>query len=128
MGMAAAKQGDKVVAADMHNIIVTPPGTVVLTPHPFNGILDGNLSANVNIMGRAAATVDSTATNTPPHLPIGGTFQKPPANRGTIQAGSGTVFINGKPAARNGDTAETCNDPKDLSVGKVIATGTVNIG
>ena len=79
-------------------------------------------------MGRAAATTGSTATNTPPHLPIGGTFQKPPANRGTIQAGSRTVFINGKPVARNGDVAVTCNDPNDVPAGTVVAAGTVMIG
>lgn len=118
MGMPAAKQGDKVVATDMHNIIVTPPGTVVSTPHPFSGIIDGSLSSNVNIMGHPAATVNSTATNTPPHLPIGGTFQKPPANRGTIKIGSGTVFINGRAAARNGDTAVTCNDVTVAGVAK----------
>ncbi len=127
MSMAAAKQGDRVTAKDLH-AIVTPPGATVLTLHPFNGILDGNLSPNVNIMGRAAAVVGSTASNTPPHLPIGGTFQKPPANRGTIQLGSGTVFINSKPAARNGDRALTCNDPNDLLVGTVVAVGTVRIG
>jgi uncharacterized Zn-binding protein involved in type VI secretion len=31
-------------------------------------------------------------------------------------------------AARNGDTAQTCNDPVDLPIGKVIAMGTVFIG
>ena len=46
----------------------------------------------------------------------------------TIITGSATVFINGKPAARNGDTAITCNDPVDLPVGKVVAKGTVFIG
>jgi uncharacterized Zn-binding protein involved in type VI secretion len=125
---AAAKQGDTVVATDMH--LIKPPGLPppVLTPHPFHGILDGNLSPDVNIMGRPAATMHSTATNKPPHKPIGGTFVTPPANRGTISMGSGTVFINSKPAARNGDTARTCNDPADLPVGKVVAAGTVNIG
>jgi uncharacterized Zn-binding protein involved in type VI secretion len=38
------------------------------------------------------------------------------------------VKINGKMAARNGDIAETCNDPVDLPVGQVIAVGTVFIG
>ena len=116
------------MAMDMH--LIQPPGTVppVLTPHPFNGIINGSLSADVNIMGMPAATMKSTASNTPAHLPIGGTFVKPPANRGTIIAGSATVFINGKPAARNGDAAFTCNDPADLPVGKVVAKGTVFIG
>jgi uncharacterized Zn-binding protein involved in type VI secretion len=42
--------------------------------------------------------------------------------------GSGTVMINKKPAARNGDTVMTCNDPVDAPVGKIIAVGTVMIG
>ncbi len=37
-------------------------------------------------------------------------------------------LINGKQAARNGDTATTCNDPVDLPVGTVVAAGTVLIG
>jgi uncharacterized Zn-binding protein involved in type VI secretion len=127
MGMVAAKQGDQIKAVDTHNI-VPPSGPPVPTPHPFNGIIDGNLSPSVNIMGRPAATTGSTATNTPPHVPIGGTFQKPPANRGTIQVGSRTVFINGKPVARTGDKAMTCNDPTDVLAGTVVATGTVMIG
>ncbi|MEM2029510.1 MAG: PAAR domain-containing protein, partial [Candidatus Bathyarchaeia archaeon] len=78
--------------------------------------------------GLPAATVGSTAQNMPPHIPQGGPFQKPPSNMAVIQTGSQTVMINGKPAARNGDTAVTCNDPVDLPVGKVIAIGTVMIG
>ena len=42
--------------------------------------------------------------------------------------GSATVLINGKMAARNGDTALTCNDPVDMPVGTVVAAGTVMIG
>jgi uncharacterized Zn-binding protein involved in type VI secretion len=94
------------------------------------GIIQGNLSSNVKIMGQAAATVDSTADNTPSHLPTppGTSFQQPPANKATIKQGSSTVKINGKPAARNGDMAETCNDPAPQPIGKVIAVGTVFIG
>jgi uncharacterized Zn-binding protein involved in type VI secretion len=128
VGMPAAKKGDKITAKDVH--LIQPPGTAppASTQHPFNGIISGNLSANVNIVGKPAATMNSTASNTPAHLPIGGTFIKPPANRGSIIAGSATVFINGKPAARSGDVAVTCNDPVDLPVGKVVAKGTVFIG
>jgi uncharacterized Zn-binding protein involved in type VI secretion len=75
-----------------------------------------------------AATVNSTATNTPPHIPIGGTFVKPPTNQARIIMGSSTVFINGQPAARAGDTALTCNDPVDLPSGTVVAVSTVLIG
>jgi uncharacterized Zn-binding protein involved in type VI secretion len=45
-----------------------------------------------------------------------------------VQAGSPTVRINSKPAARNGDRALTCNDPTDLPAGTIIAAGTVSIG
>jgi uncharacterized Zn-binding protein involved in type VI secretion len=130
MGTPAAKQGDQIMATDTHIILVPAASGSVPTPlpHPFAGIIDGNLSSNVNIMGMLAATVDSTATNTPPHIPQGAPFQKPPSNKGTIKTGSGTVKINGKMAARNGDTAMTCNDPSDAPVGTVIATGTVFIG
>ena len=130
MGMPAAKQGDKIVGVDIHIIMIPSPTGQVPTPlpHPFNGTINGSLSQNVKIMGKPAATANSTATNTPPHIPQGGQFQKPPSNKATIMIGSPTVKINGKMAARNGDTVMTCNDPSDLPVGKVIATGTVYIG
>ncbi len=132
MGQPAAKQGDQIVATDTH-IVMVPSGPALVPtplPHPFTGIINGGLSSDVNIMGMPAATVDSTADNTPPHIPTppGTAFQNPPANKATIKLGSPTVKINGKMAARNGDTAETCNDPADLPVGQVIAVGTVMIG
>jgi uncharacterized Zn-binding protein involved in type VI secretion len=132
MGQPAAKKGDQIVATDTHIVLVPSGPAMVPTPlpHPFTGIIGGALSADVNIMGMPAATVDSTADNTPPHIqtPPGASFQKPPANKATIKMGSATVSINGKKAARNGDTAETCNDPADLPIGQVIAVGTVMIG
>ena len=124
----AAKQGDKVTAVDIHLIQPPGPSSPVPVPHPFNGIIDGSLSSDVKIQGMPAATMNSTATNTPPHIPQGGTFVKPPSNRATIIKGSATVFINSKAAARSGDTALTCNDPVDAPVGTVVAVGTVNIG
>jgi len=130
MGQPAAKQGDQITAIDTHIILIPSPGGPVPTPlpHPFSGIINSNLSSNVTIMGMAAAMQGSTADNLPPHIPQGGSFQTPPSNRGQIMTGSATVMINGKPAARNGDTAQTCNDPVDQPVGTVIAVGTVLIG
>lgn len=133
MGQPAAKQGDQITGVDIHIVMVpAPPAPPVPTPlpHPFSGIINGNLSSDVKIMGMPAATVDSTADNTPPHIPTppGVSFQKPPANKATIKMGSMTVKINGKAAARNGDIAMTCNDPADMPVGTVIAVGTVMIG
>jgi uncharacterized Zn-binding protein involved in type VI secretion len=127
MGQPAAKQGDKVVAADTHIILVPSPGGPVPTPipHPFNGIIDASLSSNVMVIRMPAATQGSIADNMPPHIPMGGSFSKPPTNKAQIITGSPTVMINGKPAARNGDTALTCNDPVDLPNGTVVAVGTV---
>ena len=132
MGQAAAKKGDRITATDTHIVMVPSPGGPVPTPlpHPFAGQLNGGLSSDVNIMGMAAATVGSTADNSPAHvaMPPGTSFQAPPANKGTVKMGSSTVKINGKAAARNGDAAETCNDPSDAPVGTVVAAGTVKFG
>lgn len=130
MGQPAAKKGDDVVGVDIHIVMIPSPGGPVPTPlpHPFSGKLDGELSSDVNIEGKAAATQDSTASNQPAHIPQGGSFQSSPGDNATIQMGSSTVFINGKAAARMGDTAMTCNDPSDMPSGTVIAAGTVLIG
>ncbi|MDQ3908186.1 MAG: hypothetical protein M3268_07560 [Acidobacteriota bacterium] len=132
MGQPAAKQGDQIVAIDTHIVMVPAPSGSAPTPlpHPFAGVIGGGLSADVKIMGLAAATAESTADNTPPHVatPPGTSFQKPPSNKATIMIGSPTVMINGKMAARNGDAALTCNDPADVPAGKVVAVGTVLVG
>lgn len=130
MGQPAAKQGDQIMATDTHIVMIPSPGGPIPTPlpHPFTGILDGSLESSVLIGGMPAAVQGSTATNTPSHIPQGGPFQVPPSNRATVQLGSATVTVGGKPAARNGDIAMTCNDPTDLPVGTVVAAGTVTIG
>jgi uncharacterized Zn-binding protein involved in type VI secretion len=130
MGQPAAKQGDKIVGTDTHILMVPSPGGPVPTPTPmpFLGQLDGSLSADVVIDSEPAATRGSTASNAPAHVPTAGPFRSPPSNKGTVNAGSATVLINGKPAARCGDTALTCNDPADAPNGTIVATGTVLVG
>jgi uncharacterized Zn-binding protein involved in type VI secretion len=132
MGQPLAKQGDMIIAVDLHMVLVpAPPGPPVPTPipHPFNGILNGNLSSNVMVRGMPAATVGSTADNTPPHIPTppGISFVNPPTNKATITKGSGTVFINKKPAARLGDLATSCGEPPN-SAATVVAAGNVMVG
>ena len=116
MGQAAAKQGDRVIGTDTHQVNGVP------TSLPFNGLLMQGLSPNVNIMNKPAATVGSIAVNTPSH--VGAVA----SNMGRVIVGSSKVMINGKPAARAGDTALTCNDGGDLPMGTVKATGSVNFG
>lgn len=131
MGQPAAKQGDKIVAVDVHILMIPAAAGVpvpVPTPMPFNGTLTMGLSTDVFIQEKPAATVNSVALNQPIHIPTGGPFTKPPTNQGKILVGSTGVFINGKPAARQGDIAMTCNDPVDMPIGQVVAVGTVFIG
>jgi uncharacterized Zn-binding protein involved in type VI secretion len=129
MGQPAATQGDQVTATDTH-LLVQASGPPMPTALPFSGALTDALSPDVRIGGRAAAVVGSGATNQPPHVPVapGTGFARPPTNRATVQAGSTTVWINGRSAARAGDPATTCNDPADIPIGTVVATGAVRIG
>lgn len=67
----------------------------------------------------------------PPHIPVppGTSFVRAPSNRGTVSAGSSSVTINGKAAARIGDPVRTCNDPRDLDAAKITSGArTVTIG
>ena len=76
------------------------------------------------------ATSDGFAESTTGFAALYDTWlcSRSPSNSATILAGSATVQINGKAAARMGDMAQTCNDPADLPAGTVIASGTVLIG
>ena len=118
---------------DTHiTLIPAAGGATVPTPmqYPFAGVLQGSLSPNVNIEGMPAAVEGSVAVNQPAHIPEGGPFQDPPSNQGTVSAGSETVSINGKAAARNGDPVATCTDepPAPGSESKIVSMGTVLIG
>jgi uncharacterized Zn-binding protein involved in type VI secretion len=129
MGQPAAKQGDRITATDNH-IVVAPNGATSTIPDPFSGPLSTGLSSDVKIMGKPAAVLGSGADNTPPHVakaPL--QFQVQPTNKGTVTDGSRTVRINGKPAARDGDPAQTCDDVVPQPHGKVEVQpgGTVNI-
>lgn len=122
MGQPAAKQGDSVVGTDVHVVLVPQPvGPPVPTPlpHVFSGTLEQELSSNVTIEGSAAAMVGSVAVNNPPHTPTppGTAFQVPPANKGPVIAGSATVTINGKAAARLGDSVQSCDGMSSIITG-----------
>lgn len=130
MGQPAARQTDQVVGTDIHIVLVPSPGGPVPTPlpHPFSGTLQANLVPTVLVNGLPAATAGSIAVNTVPHLPTppGTSFTIPPTNQGTVQTGSPTVLIGGRPAARLGDPVMTCNDPVPAPVSS-IATGSPTV-
>ena len=133
MGSPAAKKDDIVTGLDTHIVLVpSPPGSPVPTPlpHAFSGPLDQDLSSDVFIQGKAAATKGSVATNKPSHIPTppGVSFQTPPENSGKVVAGSSSVNINGKAAARVGDAVDTCNDIGAPAGSVITGTSTVLIG
>ncbi len=130
MGSPAAKKGDPVVGVDTHVVLVPSPGGPVPTPMPlpFNGPLSGNLSTTILIDDAPAALDGSTADNSPAHVPAGGPFQTPPANRGTVEATCTTVLVDNRPLARGNDPALTCNDPSDAPNGVVVASSTILVG
>jgi len=130
MSQPIAKDGDQVVGLDTHVIMVPSPGGPVPTPipHPFAGPLQEKLSTTVFLDNKAVAVVGSVANGQPPHIPMGGPFQTPPANRGTISHGSETVFVDGAAVGRAGDPAACCNDPKEEDTGHVVAVATAFAG
>lgn len=131
MSQPAARKDDQVLATDIHIVMMPSPGGEVPTPlpHPFIGKITSGVSTNVKINGKPAAMQGCEVQNSPSHIAMGPRFQKNPTNKGTIMAGSPTVLVNGKPAARLGDTVMTCNDPADMPMGKIIVgSPTVLIG
>ena len=81
---------------------VLPPGSSspITETFRFSGVIDGGLSPDVMLMGEPAATVGSTSTNTPPHVPKNGVFVNSPSNQGKITEGSGTVQIGWRVGGR----------------------------
>ncbi|NJK99273.1 MAG: hypothetical protein HC910_01425 [Spirulinaceae cyanobacterium SM2_1_0] len=131
MRQAAAKQGDRIIAKDTHEVMVASgAGEVVRQQtHNFSGPLQQSLSTTVFIQGKPAAVVGSVGINTPRHsvLSPASRFRKTPSNQGTVLAGSRTVRVNGQPLARAGDICKTCNDPSDQPIGKIQTTGTATV-
>src|SRR5262249_49141413 len=135
---AAASEGDQIVPTGTHShwVNMPHPPTPLLLPYPCVWKISENLSPNVRIAGQPAALGGSGGDNAkagnPHKWPPGTSFVHPPKNMdlATITAGSGHVRINGRGAARNGDTCDTCNEPNGASSGRVVVSGqsTVWIG
>jgi RHS repeat-associated protein len=99
--MPAGKHFDPVLGVDIH--IIQPPGPVppVPIPHPFVGLIIDPMDyvpfigATVNVNGLPRSQAGTAGEATPKHIPIGGTFVKPPANECEIFMGSSTVCVDG---------------------------------
>jgi uncharacterized Zn-binding protein involved in type VI secretion len=128
VGKPVAKKGDRVTATDTHLVIPAGGGPPVPTPLAYDGDIKQDLCASVFSERRAVAVVGSTSVMTPGHVAAPGSFTDPPSNQGHVIVGSPTVYAERKALARDGDVARTCNDPTDLPVGKVVASGSVYSG
>ncbi|MFE9566003.1 PAAR domain-containing protein [Streptomyces sp. NPDC006487] len=124
--LPAARLGDKVTGTDIHMVIPPPPSppTPQPMPFPYQATLTGGCCPTVRIGGKPAATLSTTATISPPHVPPGpmafAPQVPPPTNTGTVMKGSASVRIGGKPAARVGDTVQTCSFPAPAPNGRIM--------
>ncbi len=114
---------------DVH-IMVVPSGNGtanVPLPHPFIGKLKDDLSKDVKIKDKKAATKDSVAKHDDSmHLQLPGTikFQNNPKKEGKVTGGtSSKVKINGKETAIIGSQVSTCNDVGAQNNSTIIAMG-----
>src|SRR5262249_50942985 len=100
-------------------------GGGVPTPIPprCTSIIKDEVATTEKWTGQRGAVKGPIPKHTPPHIPQGGSFSKPPSNQGEIfLTTSLEVYFEGKEAAVLGDTAKMCADPVDQPVGKVIGT------
>jgi hypothetical protein len=115
MGLSAAKHTDMIVGMDMHLIQPPPPAPPVMVPIPVVGmILDpadyqpGACTVFVNSLPRARA--GSVCLLTPPHIPIGGVFVKPPLSEAEVAEGSSTVLADGEAMSASTHQVLGCHD------------------
>ena len=116
MSSPALKHLDPIVGVDLH--LVQPPGPVppVPLPHPYVGMIFDPvdylplLGATVWVNGLPRAQAGSAGTATPPHVPLGGMFPKPPMSEAEVFMGSSTVSVDGDAMAYNGMQVLSCQD------------------
>jgi RHS repeat-associated protein len=123
MGKPGAKKLDLITSTtpgDVHVLLVMGAPTPI--PHPVpSSIIKDRVANSVKVEGQPGAVKGSKSKHTPPHIPQGGSWTKPPSNQGEIFiTTSVNVLYEGKNAAVFGDTAMMCCDPSDMPVGKVM--------
>lgn len=116
MSAPAIKHLDPVIGVDVH--IIQPPGPVppVPIPHPYVGIVFDPadyipiIGSTISIHGMPRAIAGTAGKAVPSHIPIGGTFIKPPGNEDEDFMGSSTVQFDGDAATYGGLPALSCHD------------------
>jgi RHS repeat-associated protein len=114
--MLAAKHFDPIIGIDIH--IIQPPGPVppVPIPHPFIGMVIDPfdyvpiVGSTVLVNGLHRAQAGTAGKCLPSHIPLGGTFIKPPGNEGEIFMGSATVSVDGDAFSYLALPSLTCQD------------------
>jgi RHS repeat-associated protein len=113
--MLAAKAYDMVMGVDIH-ILIIPPGVPTPIPHPHIGMLFDPMDfvpvvgATVHVNNKPRGQAGSAGKNVPPHIPLGGSFTKPPGNESEVYMGSATVICDGSPMSRLGVPVLSCHD------------------
>jgi uncharacterized Zn-binding protein involved in type VI secretion len=79
-------------------------------PLPFSAPVLQGVATTVMFSGKPAAVVGSSGYNTPPHVGLhpSDPSMVPTNQVGTVTAGSSTVLIEGRPAARTGSACTMC--------------------
>jgi RHS repeat-associated protein len=114
--MHAITHLNPVLGVDIH--IIQPPGPVppVPIPHPYVGIVFDPadyvpiIGSTVSIHGLPRAIAGTAGKPIPSHIPIGGTFIKPPGNEDEDFMGSSTVAMDGDAASYMALPVISCQD------------------
>jgi RHS repeat-associated protein len=114
--MHAITHLNPVIGVDIH--IIQPPGPVppLPIPHPYIGIVFDPadyipiIGSTISIHGLPRAIAGTAGKSVPSHIPIGGTFVKPPGNEDEDFMGSSTVAFDGDAATYMGLPVLSCQD------------------
>lgn len=114
--MHAITHLNPVLGVDVH--IIQPPGPVppIPIPHPYVGIVFDPadyvpiIGSTVSIHGLPRAIAGTAGKPIPSHIPIGGTFIKPPGNEDEDFMGSSTVAMDGDAASYMALPVISCQD------------------
>jgi uncharacterized Zn-binding protein involved in type VI secretion len=124
MGSQAIVMGDKITGVCAIHQIPNPASGAPQpspAPLPFSAPLLQGLAPSVLIGSKAAAVINSTGVNTPPHVGLHGTdpYMTPTMQVGRILTASTTVYFEGQPAATVSSQVTCC-----LEAGSLVPTVT----